>query len=289
MPFATQGDVRLYYEVLGDPAQPAVLLLNGAGKQSVDSPDAFCAAIVARDFSVVRFDQRDTGLSTGFARAGSDAVGVAAAVAAGQEPALAYRIEALATDAFAVLNAAGIHHAHLLGRSLGSYVAQLMALDDPGRVASMTLVMAFSRAIGTGLPLERLQRLDAERFADAKHFANRQVETARALGNPEYFDEPLIRAGAVQAFERGVPEGSIARHFMLGLAAPDLRERLGALTLPVQVIHGRMDKVIPLALAEEAAAAIPNARLAVLDDMAHEGPPQLWDRWIDLLVANAGR
>jgi len=289
MPFAQNGDVRLYYEVLGNRALPAVLLLVGAGKQAIDSPDAFCDMLLARGVCVVRFDQRDAGLSTGFADAGSDAVGAAAAIAEGRAPDLPYPVESLAADAFAVLNAAGIDRTHFFGRSLGAYVAQQMALEEPERVLSLTLVMAFSRAIGTGLPRERLERLDAERFSDAEHFANRQVETTRAIGNPDYFDESAIRTAALRAFERGVPVGSIARHFMMGLAAPDLRPRLAALELPVQIIAGRLDKVIPLALADETATAIPGARLTVLDDMAHEGPPQLWDRWIALFAANAER
>lgn len=289
MPFATQGDVRLFYEVLGDPALPTVLLMSGAGKQGIDAPDAFYARLIERGYSVVRFDQRDTGLSTGFASAGADVVGVADAIAAGLAPDLPYPVEVLAADAFAVLDAVGVARVHVFSRSLGAYVAQLMALEAPDRIQSMTLVMAFSRAIGTGLPRERLERLAAEQFDDAAHFATRQVETARALGNPDYFDEATIRATAETAFERGVPAGSIARHFMMGLAATDLRPRLAALNLPVQVIHGRMDKIIPLALAEETAAAIPGAHFSILEDMAHEGPPQLWDRWIDLFVANASR
>ena len=287
MPFAINGDVRLYYETLGDAADPAVLLLGGAGKQLIDFPDAFCDAIVARGFSVIRFDQRDTGLSTGFAERGSDAAGVAEAIAGGRTPDLSYTTADLAADAVAVLDAAGVARAHLFCRSLGAYVAQVVALDQPERVFSLTLVMAFSRAIGTSMPRARLQALDADRFAGAAQFADRQVATARAIGNPTYFDEAGIRAAAVHAFERGVPEGSIARHFMLGLAAPDLRGMLGRLSMPVQIIHGALDTIIPLALAEETAAAIPQARLTVLDDMAHEGPRQLWNRWIDLLEANA--
>ncbi len=289
MAFAEQGDVRIFYEMLGDPALPAVLLLNGAGKQSIDWPDAFCQAIIERGFTVIRFDQRDTGLSTSFAQTGSDAVGVAAAVAQGRTPVLPYPVHALTDDAFAVLDAVGIGRAHVFGRSLGAYVAQSMALRDAGRVLSLTLAMAFSRAIGTGLPRDRLERLDNERFADSAGFAARQVETAWALGNPDYFDEAVIRAAALRAFDRGVPTGATARHFMIGLAAPDLRNRLGDLRIPVQVIHGRTDKVVPLAMAQETAAAIPGARLAILDDMAHECPPQLWERWIELFVTNAQR
>lgn len=289
MAFASNGDVRLFYEVLGDPQSPTMLLLGGAGRQAIDFPDAFCAAIVARSYRVIRFDQRDTGLSTGFPHIAPELAQVASAVSEDRKPTLAYDVHAMVGDALAVLDAAGAATAHLFGRSLGGLVAQLLAIDFPERVRSLTLAMAFSRAIGRNMPAERLRQLDIERFATADVYADRQVATARALGNPDYFDASATHAAALRAFERGVPDGSIARHFAVGLAAPDLRSRIASLRLPVQVIHGPLDKVIPLDMARETAAAIPGARLAILDDMAHEGPPQLWDRWIHLLVANAAR
>lgn len=289
MAWAHNGAIRLFWEAFGDPAAPAVLLLNGAGRQSIDFADEFCAMLVARCYHVVRFDQRDTGLSTEFGNTPPDASGVAAAVAAGETPVLAYTIADIAADALAVLEAAGLARAHLFGRSLGSLAAQLIALEQPQRVVSLTLAMAFSRAIGTGLAPERLAALDAEVFPDAASYVARQVASAKALGNPAYFDEARIVADATRAYARGVHRGATARHFMVGLAAPDLRERLGGLNLPVQVIHGRLDKVIPASMAEETAAAIPGARLALLDDMAHEAPPQLWERWVELFVGNAAR
>lgn len=287
MPFAKNGRIRLFFEVFGEPGDPAVLLLNGAGKQAIDWPEDFCPALVEKSFRVIRFDQRDTGESTAFA--GTGAAAAAAAIANGQTPILPYDADDLAADALAVMDTAGETRAHLFGRSLGAFITQLLVLREPTRFASMTLAMAFSGSIGAATSPERLVQLDAERVTDAAAFAERQVATARAIGNPDYFDEARIRVEAAAAFERGVHDGAIARHFMVGLAALDLRPRLADLTLPVQVIHGRMDKVIPLALAEETAAAIPGARLTVFDDMAHEAAPQLSQRWIDLFGANAAR
>jgi pimeloyl-ACP methyl ester carboxylesterase len=283
VPFARNGEVELYYEGLGDASAPAVLLLNGAARQLIDSPDAYCDLLIAHGFRVIRFDQRDTGRSTGFAGTPSRLV----EVAAGDVSAVAYGTDAMAQDALAVLHAAGVGRVHLFGRSLGGFVAQLLALDHPARVLSMTIAMAFSRSIGGSINPERLAQLESERFADGETFAARQVATARALGNPDYFDKEAIRAAALAAFARGVPEGSFGRHFAAGIAAPDLRARLAALRLPVQLIHGPIDKVIPLELARETESAIPGAKLAILDDMAHEAPPQLWDRWTRLFAANA--
>lgn len=289
MPFASNGAVRLYYERIGSLAAPAVLLLNGAGRQCGDFADEFCNELAQRGFCVIRYDQRDTGLSSDFVHCAPDTAGVAAALAQGSEPSLPYDVFALAADALAVLDACAIERVHLFGRSLGSAVAQVLALEQPTRVASMTLAIALSRGIGQATPLERLRRLDSEQFADANSFAQRQVETAKAIGNPAYFDAARVHAEALAAFTRGVHSGAIARHFMVGLALPDLRPRLHELRCPVQVIHGRMDKVIPLIYAEETAASIIDAQLSILDDMAHEAPPQLWSRWIDLFVNNAAR
>jgi pimeloyl-ACP methyl ester carboxylesterase len=287
MPYAHNGDVRLYYEYFGASSERDVLLINGAGRQCVDFADAFCESISGYDFRVIRYDQRDTGMSTSFAEHRPDAAGVAEALAAGHVPSLPYDIGALAADALAVLDASGSQRAHVFGRSLGSAVAQMIALERPERILSMTLAIAFSRGIGHAIPVRRLRELDAERFSGEASFIARQIEVARALGNPVYFDRERVHADAALAFHRGVHEGANARHFMVGLAIPDLRPRLARLQMPVQIIHGRLDRIVPLQFAEETAAAIPAAKLAVLDDMAHEAPPALWRRWIDLFVHNA--
>lgn len=289
MAWAENGSVRLFWEAFGDPLDPAVLLLNGAGRQSIDFADDFCAMLIGRGFHVVRFDQRDTGLSDGFAEVPPDAAGVAAAVAKGETPALPYTIADIATDAVAVLDAAGVDRAHLFGRSLGSLAAQVVALEYPDRVRSLTLAMAFSRAIGGGLAPERLAAMDAEVFPNPASYVARQIASATALGNPAYFEEARVAADAERAFTRGIHRGATARHFMIGLAAPDLRARLAGLRIPVQLIHGLLDRVIPPSMAEETAAAIPGAHLALFDDMAHEAPPQLWERWVDLFAENAAR
>ena len=148
MAFAQNGDVRLWYETIGPDDAPTVLLLNGAGKQAIDAPNGFCALLVDRGYRVVRYDQRDTGQSSDLADAGTNAAAVGAAISEGRTPTLLYDAHAMARDAIAVLDAAGATRAHLLGRSLGAYVAQLVALEQPRRIVSMTLAMAFSRGIG---------------------------------------------------------------------------------------------------------------------------------------------
>jgi pimeloyl-ACP methyl ester carboxylesterase len=289
LPFAENGSVRLWYETIGAENLPTVLLLGGAGKQSIDASDGFCTLLVAGGFRVIRYDQRDTGKSTNFACVGSNAAEVGAAIAAGRTPKLIYNAHDMAADAIAVLDAAGTHETHLFGRSLGAYVAQLVALDRPARIKSMTLAMAFSRGIGGSVTPERLAHLDAEIFETVDDLVKRTLATARAVGNPDYFDAARLTVDAERAWTRGMHRGASARHFAVGLAADDIRPQLAAVNMPVQFIVGALDRVIAPALAGESAAAMPGASLAILDDMAHEGPPQLWQRWADLFLANAAR
>ena len=287
MPYAFNGNVRLYYEHFGAPGERSVLLINGAGRQCIDFADSFCQGLADHGFRVIRYDQRDTGLSSSFVDSPPDAVGVADAIAAGRSPSLPYDINALAMDAMAVLDASDVDRSHVLGRSLGGAVAQVMGLERPERILSMTLAIAFSRSIGQGISRQRLRQLDIERFENEADFVAHQSNVARALGNPAYFDPERVHADAVLAFRRGVHAGASSRHFMAGIAMPDLRPRLSMLSMPVQIIHGMLDRIVPLKFAEETAAAIPGAKLAVLDDMAHEAPPPLWGRWIDLFTQNA--
>lgn len=289
MAFAANGPVRLWFETLGPDEAPAVLMLNGAGKQAIDAPDGLCALIVERGFRVIRYDQRDTGQSTDFARAGASAAAVGAALADGRTPELAYNADDMAADAIAVLDAAEATRVHLFGRSLGAYIAQHVALLQPRRIRSITLAMAFSRGIGSAVTPERLAQLDAEHFDTADAFVQRTLTAARAVGNPNYYDEGLLTADARRAWDRGVHQGAAARHFAVGLAAEDIRPRLAALNLPVQVIAGALDRVILPALSEESASAFADAWLTLIDDMAHEGPPPLWARWTSLFLANAQR
>ena len=287
MSYAQNGSTRIYYEVFGERGAPAVLLLGGAGRQSLDYDDRFCGRLAAAGFRAIRFDSRDTGLSTAFSERPSGLVQVFEAVREGRSPILAYDLADMAEDAVSVLDAEGETSARLFARSLGAAVAQYVALSRPGRVRSLTLVMPFSRSLAPTVTPEGLARLDAEHFADEDAYAGRQTRSAQVLGSPAHLDLALVEADARAAFRRGVHAGATARHFAVGIAAPDMRAHFAKLAVPTLVIHGALDRVIPLAFAEETAAAIPGARLEVLPDMAHDGPPAIRDRWLDLFLEQA--
>jgi pimeloyl-ACP methyl ester carboxylesterase len=288
MPYARNGAVRLYYEVLGDAAEP-VLMIAGAGRQGTDFDEVFCARLVGAGFRPIRYDQRDVGFSTAFTDRPARVAETYDDLVAGRPSALVYDVDDMAADAFAILEAEGIGSAHVIGRSLGSLTAQVMALERPAACLSLTLVIAFSRSLVSTMTRDRLERLDAEVLADADAYVRRQVLTAKTIGSPGSFDEAATEAAARLAFGRGVHLGAAARHFAVGLAAPDLRPRLGGLTTPTQIVHGALDPVISLAFARETAAAIPGARLDVFEDMAHDIPRARHREIVGLFAANAVR
>ena len=288
MPYALNGPVRLFYEVFGDVGEP-VLMIAGAGRQGADFDDAFCGQLAAAGYRPIRYDQRDVGVSTAFTDRPARVAETYDALVAGQPHDLVYGVDDMAADAFAILEAEGIGSTHVIGRSLGSLTAQVMALERPAACLSLTLVIAFSRGLVSTMTRDRLERLDAEVLTDADAYARRQVLTAKTIGSPGYFDEAATEAAARLAFGRGVHLGAAARHFAVCLAAPDLRPRLGGLTTPTQIVHGALDPVIPPAFARETAAAIPGARLHVFEDMAHDMPRARHGEIVELFAANADR
>jgi pimeloyl-ACP methyl ester carboxylesterase len=289
MPYAQNGDVRLYYEVMGEKGSEPVLMLAGAGRQLLDFDDGFCSEVVASGYRVIRMDNRDTGMSSAFPGRSPSLLDLYDAVISGQKPHPAYGVDDMAADAAAVLDAAGEMRAHLFGRSLGSLIAQAFALNYPQRTLSLTLAMAFSRSLVETMTPEGLARVQNSAVADEDGFAAAQVRTHLLVGSPDHLDPDLAERTARLAFRRGVHPGASARHFAVGLTAPDLRERLGALNVPTAVMHGALDRMIPLEFAHQTAQAIPGATLEVFPDMAHDAPSVHRARWLQLLLENVGR
>ena len=172
MPFATNGDVQICWESFGDPAAPAILLVNGLGSQMTRWPEAFCAVLTGKGYRALRFDNRDTGLSTWFDAAG------------------AYTLEDMAADAMAVLDAAGVPAAHVAGVSMGGMISQVIAADHAHRTLSLTSIMSTSTAPGlpqaTPLAMAVLtQPLPDFRTDPDAHIAA-AVENALVIGSPAY-------------------------------------------------------------------------------------------------------
>jgi pimeloyl-ACP methyl ester carboxylesterase len=282
------GDIEIAYERLGEPAGEPVLLIMGMAAQMVGWPDGFCAELVRRGLSPVRFDNRDVGLSTNL---GPRPPGLRRF----RVPA-AYCLSDMAGDAVAVLDAVGWPAAHVVGASMGGMIAQLLAVEHPERVLSLTSIMS--------TPASRIGRM---RTCDLL----RLVRTARRLGKPSTPEEmadfalamqavtgspgyPAVREDLLEMFRITMPRdaggfsgGGPARQQAAIRTAPDRRAGLPGVGVPTLVMHGDSDVVVRPAGGEATAAAVPGARLVVFPGMAHELPRALWPAMADEIRATA--
>jgi pimeloyl-ACP methyl ester carboxylesterase len=273
---ARNGDCELYFDAFGDPADPALLLVNGLGSQCTNYKDEWCEMFAARGLYVIRFDNRDVGLSTSFADAPVDDLNAA------------YRLTDMAADAFAVLDENGVERANIMGLSMGGMIVQQMSIERPERVLTMTSVMST-----TGEP--DYMKSSPEAFAiltgppatDRESAIERSVAGLRVFGSPApYADEDRWRADAAAAFDRSfTPDGTGRQFFAVG-ASGSRADGLRQLAVPTLVIHGSADTLIEPIGGERTAELVPGARYELIEGMGHDYPPQLWPRWVDLVVGH---
>jgi pimeloyl-ACP methyl ester carboxylesterase len=277
VPHALNGEVELYYETFGFEADPALLLVNGLGSQCINYRAEWCERFAAAGFFVIRFDNRDVGLSTWF----DGWVG---------EPGTApYLIVDLAGDALAVLDAVGVDRAHVVGLSMGGNIVQTLAIDHPRRLLTMTSIMSSSGDPDVGGPTEEaLALLLAPSPTGREEYLQRQLESARTWGSPAAYDEGRIRAVQGEAYDRAFhPEGQ-ARQLQAIVASPDRTEALRGVTVPTLVIHGDQDRLVDISGGRRVAEVVPGARLEVIEGMGHDYPPMFWDRMVELIADHAG-
>ncbi len=271
MSWAKNGDCTLFYETFGTRTDPALLMVNGLGSQSVNYQDAWCEMFVAASLYVIRFDNRDVGLSTSFADA---PVG---------EAGNAYVMSDMANDAIAVLDAEGIDRAHVMGLSMGGMIVQTMAIEHSDRLLSMTSVMSSTGEpeFGQSAP-SAFALLTAPPATDRESYVSNWIDGLREWGSPEFFDETRLRADAERAFARSFRPDGTGRQFMaIRASAAGRADRLRAVTVPTLVMHGSADTLITPSGGERTAELIPGARFVLIEGMGHDYPPQLWRRWVD--------
>ena len=289
MPRAHGNEVELEYETVGGPAGRPLLLVQGLGAQLISIEDGLCQELASRGFLVVRYDNRDAGLSTWF----DDARPVnLAAIWGGDHSSLAYTLEDMADDAAAVLDAAGVPAAHVAGISLGGMIAQLLATRHPARVRSLASIMSTTGDRAVGRPSgEAASVLVSSMPSDRDGFIERTVANAKAVGSGTAFpfDAEAVRQGAARSFDRAYHPKGTGRQFAAILAAGDRTGALGQIRVPTVVVHGEEDQVIGVSGGEATAAAIPGARLLRVPGLGHELPPGFWPALADALVENADR
>ncbi|MCX5380567.1 alpha/beta fold hydrolase [Streptomyces sp. NBC_00091] len=285
--------IEVAYERSGDRRAPAVLLVMGIALQMYGWPDGFCAELTGRGVQVIRFDNRDAGLSSHFADAPVPDV---RAALAGDLSSVSYTLSDMAADAVGLLDTLGLDSAHVVGLSLGGAIAQTMAIEHPGRVRSLTSLMSTTGDPAVGLPKpEALGALTGPPPKSREEVVERMVTAVRVLGSPGFaFDEAAARERAGRAFDRSYDPLGVARQAVASVASGDRTARLGSLRLPALVIHGADDPMCDVSGGRATAAAVPGAELAVFAGMGHDLPRALWPAIASLITdlvhrAEAGR
>lgn len=268
MPVARNGQVQLHYEVIGDPDGVPLLLVAGHGSQLLVWHEELCQGFADRGFVVVRFDNRDAGLSTRLP-AGSS-----------------YSLSDMAGDAVAVLDDAGLGAAFVAGVSLGGIVAQTMAIDHPDRVLGLISISSMTGNLDHGAPpQELLDHLTAEPEDDPERLVEQQVAQRRLWASPDWFDEDAVREYFRACAARSAPsrDGAVRQLEAVLLSGPR-DDGLRKLDVPTLVIHGELDPLVPPEGGRHTASLVPGARLLMVERMAHDLPVQVWPLLIEAVT-----
>ncbi|WP_292988327.1 alpha/beta hydrolase [Mycobacterium sp.] len=280
---ARSGDLDIYYEDMGEPTDPAVLLIMGLGSQLLLWRDGFCEKLVAQGLRVIRYDNRDVGLSSKTERRSNGGAMIPSMVKffVGVPGSADYRLEDMADDAAALLDHLEIDKAHIVGASMGGMIAQIFAARFKERTRSLAVI--FSSNNQPFLPPPHPQALFAVlRGPSPKSpidvIADYSVKVWRIIGSPRYpAPEQRLRDDAIRAYERCYYPWGTARHFSAIIASGSLAHYDRQITAPTVVLHGKADKLQRPYGGRVVARAIKGARLVLFDGMGHDLPEELWD------------
>jgi pimeloyl-ACP methyl ester carboxylesterase len=271
MPIAPSNGIEVFYDTFGARTDPALVLIRGLGSQMISWREPFCEMLAERGFFVVRFDNRDVGLTS-------------------KTPDVKYTIDDMAADTVGLMDHLGIQQAHIAGMSMGGMIAQQIAISYPDRVLSLTSIMSTIGGSDVVPPTpEALAALMAPAPATREEAIAQGMRSRRVIGSPKFFDEDEALELATLSYDRcNHPEGR-ARQMAAIQAAPPRAEALGRLTVPAVVIHGVQDPLVPVENGRRTAAAIPGAEIVEIDGMGHDIPPGVWAPIVDAIVAVAAR
>jgi pimeloyl-ACP methyl ester carboxylesterase len=288
---ARSGDLDIYYEDMGDPNDPAVLLIMGLGSQLLLWRDGFCEKLVAEGLRVIRYDNRDVGLSSKTERRKTGGALIPSMLKfwVGLPGDADYRLEDMVDDAAAVLDHLGIDRAHIVGASMGGMIAQIFAARFGQRTRSLAVVFSSNNQPFLPPPAPRalLALLTGPRpDSPIDVIADNSVRVWRIIGSPRYpAPEQRLRDDAIEAYQRCYYPWGVARHFSAIIASGSLARYNRQITAPTVVLHGRADKLQRPFGGRVVARAIRGARLVLFDGMGHDLPEQLWDRITGELTA----
>jgi len=291
---ACVNGLQIAYEQAGSEHGEPLLLVMGLGGQLIHWPESLCEQLVARGFRVIRYDNRDAGLSSDGDRGLPTRIPQDWLRARFGLPAQSnYDLHDLADDALGLLDALGIARAHLVGASMGGMVGQIVAARQPRRVRSLTSIMSSTNH--PGLPSARLDVLwrmsgIGPRPRTREQVVRRSVAMLRRVGSPGFPTPTEYRMRlAGQAYDRAFRPAGIARQTQAVLATGSFESLLPQITAPTQVVHGLADPLLRPACGERSARLIRGARLELIEGMGHDLAPALMPRWTELISANAAR
>ncbi len=282
--------IELEYDTFGSPGDPTVLLVMGFTAQMTAWDQRFCELIASHGRHVVRFDNRDCGLSTTLDGRQVDPMAVMQAVLAGAEvPPVPYTLSDMGDDAIGLLDHLGIDRAHVVGASMGGMIVQTMAIEHPERLASVTSIMSTIGDVAYGKPSpDALAVLLAPPPPDRDEFVARAADYA-VWSSKRYFDVEYAKETAGAAFDRSFyPEGA-SRQLAAIYASGDRSALLPSVDVPVLVIHGLDDTLIDPSGGRRTAELVPGATLLEVDDMGHDMPEPLWPTIVGAIVDHTAR
>ncbi len=291
---ARSNGIELEYEVAGNPTDPAVLLIMGLGGQLIAWDDEFVLGLARRGHFVIRFDNRDVGLSTRLeGRRVPPIPELLARSRAGEPVDVPYRLRDMAADAAGLLDHLQLPAAHVVGASLGGMIGQTLALEHPARVRSLVSIMS-----STGNPElppakpEAMARLMLPAPGERASYIEHMLASQRVMSGSGFpFEEERVRALAGRAFDRAFYPAGVARQIAAVLMSGSRKEALANLRIPALVIHGLEDPLVPVEAGVDTHEAIAGSELLLIDGLGHNLPRGVFPTVIDAIqkhVAHAG-
>ena len=277
--------IRLCYETFGEAENPPLLLVMGLGMQMIAWDEDFCAQLASRGYYVIRFDNRDQGLSTHT----SDPLPTIRQLLSRRMPPGRYLLSDMATDAVELLRRLELAPAHVVGVSMGGMVAQTMAAEHPDAVRSLVSIMSNTGNRWRGQPALRIYPLLLARPTRDREVALARAERIfRLIGSPAYpQDAGRVRELVSRSIDRDPDPLGVARQLGAIVGSGDRTPALHGIRVPTLVIHGTRDRMVSPSGGRATARAIPGARLMLVAGMGHDLPPQVWPRIIDAIADHA--
>jgi pimeloyl-ACP methyl ester carboxylesterase len=288
MPSAKANGIDIEYDTFGDPADPAMLLIMGLATQLTAWDPRFCGMLAERGYHVIRFDNRDIGLSTAFDQVPDPDL---FAILGGDPSTAPYVLADLAADSAGLLDALGIEQAHVVGVSMGGMIAQELAIKYPERVLSLCSFMSTTGDHEVGqASQEALAVLLSPPGADRERSIERGMNVLRIIGSSTpglAATDEWRRDRVTAAYDRSFRPAGGARQLAAIAASPDRTEGLRALTMPVLVLHGDQDPLVNVSGGRATAEAVPGAELIIYPGLGHDLPDPLWPEFVEAITRNA--